>query len=77
MFFYRLKMYLRLTPLKLRLYALVTLEIPLLIKTIKITLFKTKLWEYQTATIRKLLIDNSKAEEDKTPPKLQSFGVRD
>lgn len=69
-------MYLRLTPLKLRLYALVTLEIDLLLKTIKLTLYKVKLWEFQTATIRKLLIDNSKDEEDKTPPKLQSFGVR-
>lgn len=68
-------MFLRLTPIKLRLYALVTLEIDLLFGSIKLTLFKTKLWQYQTATIRKLLIDNSKAEEDTSPPELQSFGV--
>lgn len=74
----RLKMFLRLTPIKLRLYALITLEInlPFLPLPLKYTLLKAKLWEYQTATIRKLLIDNTKAEEDKSPPKLESFGVR-
>lgn len=71
-------MFLRLTPIKLRLYALITLEInlPFLPLPLKYTLLKAKLWEYQTATIRKLLIDNTKAEEDKSPPKLESFGVR-
>lgn len=71
-------MFLRLTPIKLRLYALITLEIklPFLPLPLKYILLKAKLWEYQTATIRKLLIDNTKAEEDKSPPKLESFGVR-
>ena len=71
----RLKMFLRLTPIKLRLYALVTLEIDVFIGTIKLTLYKAKLWQYSTPTIRMPLIDNSKPEEDKTPPQLQSFGV--
>ena len=71
----RLKMFLRLTPIKLRLYALVTLEIDVFIGTIKLTLFKVKLWQYQTATIRKPIIDNSKPEEDLTPPQLQTAGV--
>nr|XP_022295052.1 uncharacterized protein LOC111105175 [Crassostrea virginica] len=70
----RLKMFLRLTPIKLRLYALVTLEIDVFIGTIKLTLFKVKLWQYQTATIRKPIIDNSKPEEDLTPPQLQTAG---
>lgn len=71
-------MFLRLTPIKLRLYAVITLEVKLgFISTpLILTLYKAKLWEYQTATIRKLLIDNTKAEEDESPPKLQSFGVR-
>lgn len=71
-------MFLRLTPIKLRLYAVVTLEVKLgFIPTpLILTLYKAKLWEYQTATIRKLLIDNTKAEEDESPPKLQSYGVR-
>lgn len=69
-------MFLRLTPIKLRLYAVITLEVKLkFIPPLKLTLYKAKLWEYQTATIRKLLIDNTKAEEDESPPKLQSFGV--
>lgn len=68
-------MFLRLTPIKLKLYAEVTLEVNLLVATMKITLLKKALWEFQTATINKLLIDNTKAEEDKTPPTLQSFGV--
>lgn len=71
-------MFLRLTPIKLRLYAVITLEVKLgFISTpLILTLYKAKLWEYQTATILKLLIDNTKAEEDESPPKLQSFGVR-
>lgn len=70
-------MFLRLTPIKLRLYAVITLEVKLaFIPTpLILTLFKAKLWEFQTATIRKLLIDNTKAEEDESPPNLQSFGV--
>lgn len=70
-------MFLRLTPIKLKLYAEVTLEVNLFLVTLKKTLFKQGLWEFQTATINKLLIDITKAEEDKTPPTLQSFGVRD
>lgn len=71
-------MFLRLTPIKLRLYAVITLEVKLgFISTpLILTLYKAKLWEYQTATILKLLIDNTKAEEDESPPKLQSFGVQ-
>lgn len=73
-------MFLRLTPIKLRLYAVITLTVKLqFIETplkLTLTLYKAKLWEYQTATIQKLLIDNTKAEEDESPPKLQGFGVR-
>lgn len=44
-------MFLRLTPIKLRLYAVVTLEVKLgFIPTpLTLTLYKAKLWEYQTA----------------------------
>lgn len=72
---YRLKMFLRLTPIRLRLYALVTLEVDVFIGTIKLTLYKTKLWQFSTPTIMMPLIDNFKPEEDKTPPQLESFGV--
>ena len=66
-------MYLRLTPIKLTLYALVTLEINLVVQTIKKTLFKAKLWSYTAPTIEKKLIDNRKDEEDKSPPKMSNF----
>ncbi|XP_062582876.1 uncharacterized protein LOC134244633, partial [Saccostrea cucullata] len=69
-----LTMYLRLTPLKLRLYALVTLEVDLWVYTLRMTLFKAKLWQYETPSIRLKLIDNKKDEKDNTPPKLLSFG---
>lgn len=68
-------MYLRLTPIKLTLYALVTLEVDLGFTSFKKVLFKTKLWRYKAATIKKLLIDNTKEEVDKSPPLVKSFGV--
>lgn len=69
-------MYLRLTPIKLTLYALVTLEVDLGFTSFKKVLFKTKLWRYKAPTIMKLLIDNTKKEEDESPPEVKSFGVR-
>lgn len=72
----RLTMYLRLTPIKLTLYALVTLEVDLGFTSFKKVLFKTKLWRYKAPTIMKLLIDNTKKEEDESPPEVKSFGVR-
>lgn len=68
-------MFLRLQPIKLRLYALVTLEVNVLFTTFKKVLYKATLWHYDGPTIQTKLIDNPKTEEDKTPPKLQSFGV--
>ncbi|KAK3101942.1 hypothetical protein FSP39_007535 [Pinctada imbricata] len=67
----QLTMYLELTPIKLNLFALVTLEIELL--GITKTLFEVSLFEYTTPTIRKKLIDNSKKEEDKSPPVIEPF----
>lgn len=63
-------MYLRLTPIKLTLYGLVTLEIPFF--DITKVLFQKKIWHYETPTIRKKLIDCHKQEEDKTPPQINS-----
>ncbi|KAK3101936.1 hypothetical protein FSP39_007496 [Pinctada imbricata] len=67
----QLVMFLELTPIKLNLFALVTLEIKLL--GIVKTLFKVSLWQYSAPTIRKKLIDNRKAEEDKSPPVVEPF----
>ena len=61
-------MFLRLTPLKLVLYGLVTLEVKLGFVSFKKTLFKKKIWAYSTPTITKLLIDTGKKDEDKSPP---------
>lgn len=66
-------MYLRLTPIKLNLYALVTLEVDLGFTTIVKTLFKTKLFSYATPTIMKKLIDNTKEDPDTSPPQIKSF----
>ena len=66
-------MYLQLTPIKLNLYALVTLEVDLGFTSFKKTLFKTSLWKYAAPTIEKKLIDNRKAEEDDSPPTITSF----
>lgn len=64
-------MYLRLTPIKLALYAQVTLEVKLLFVRIKKVLFEKKLWHYETPTIKKKLIDSHKPEQDKTPPTIK------
>ncbi|XP_076085326.1 uncharacterized protein LOC143056125 [Mytilus galloprovincialis] len=68
-----LVMYLKLTPIELNLYALVTLEVRLGSISFKKILFKAKLWSYKTPTITKKLIDNRKDEEDKTPPDISPF----
>lgn len=59
---------LELTPIKLRLIGLVTLEVNLLFAKIKKTLYSKNLWEYSTPTIRKNMIDVSTKEKDETPP---------
>ncbi|XP_052081925.1 uncharacterized protein LOC127719726 isoform X2 [Mytilus californianus] len=68
-----LVMYLKLTPIELNLYALVTLEVNLGFVKVKKTLFKATLWSYKAPTITKKLIDNRKEEEDKTPPEISPF----
>lgn len=72
-FYCRLVMYLKLTPIKLTLYALVTLEVNILGAKIKKTLFKAKLWQYAAPTITKKLLDNRKGERDNTPPVIGPF----
>lgn len=69
-FYFSLQMYLRLTPIKLALYAQVTLEVDLFFVTIKKVLFQKKIWHYEAPTIKKKLIDSHKPEEDNTPPKI-------
>jgi hypothetical protein len=59
---------LELTPVRLRLIGLVTLEVNLLFAKIKKTLFSKNIWEYSTATIRKNMIDVSTKEPDESPP---------
>ena len=72
-FLYSLVMYLKLTPIELKLFALVTLEVNLGLTKFKKTLFKAELWSYKAPTITKKLIDNRKDEEDKTPPDISPF----
>ncbi|KAK7494165.1 hypothetical protein BaRGS_00014638, partial [Batillaria attramentaria] len=66
-----------LKPLELKLAALVTLEIDLVFETIKKTLFKTNLWQYETPNIRKPVLSIGKAEEDESPPDFASFEDED
>lgn len=61
---------LRLTPIRLALYAQVTLEVNLIFKKFKKVLYQRKLWYYETSSIRKKIIDSHNQEEDKTPPKI-------
>ncbi|XP_053400990.1 uncharacterized protein LOC123541000 [Mercenaria mercenaria] len=63
-----LKMDLELTPVKLKLIALVTLEVKLLFVKIKKILYSKDLWHYKTPTIRKTIIDVSTKEKDESPP---------
>ncbi|XP_076076023.1 uncharacterized protein LOC143046845 [Mytilus galloprovincialis] len=66
-----LSMYLQLIPLEMRLSARVTLEIRIFwgIK-FTITLFKRTIWRYRAPSINKKIIDNTKKEEDLSPPEL-------
>jgi hypothetical protein len=57
-----------LTPVKLRLIGLVTLEVKLLFIKIKKTLFSKNIWEYSTPIIKKTMIDVSTKEQDESPP---------
>ena len=65
-------MYLNLIPIQLRLTALVTLEIPIIIK-IKIVLYKKDLWRYTAPTISTKMFDNIREEADKSPPEISHF----
>ncbi|KAK3609657.1 hypothetical protein CHS0354_035942 [Potamilus streckersoni] len=65
-----LKMDLELTPITLVLKGLVTLEVNLLLTTIKKTLFEMDIWRYSTPTIKKNIIDSFDKEEDSSPPQI-------
>ncbi|XP_062596534.1 uncharacterized protein LOC134257978, partial [Saccostrea cucullata] len=69
-----LQMFLQLRPLRLTLEGLVTLKIHLIFHTFKKTLFKHRIWHYETPVIQKKIIDTHKKEKDKTPPQIKSFG---
>lgn len=69
-------MFLRLTPIRLALYAQVTLEVKILFVRVKKVLFQKNIWHYETPTIRKKVIDSHKQEEDKTPPKIILVNIR-
>ncbi|CAG2251012.1 unnamed protein product [Mytilus edulis] len=68
-----LVMFLELTPIELNLYALVTLEVDIVVAKFTKTLFKATLWSYKAPIISMKLIDNKKDEEDKTPPDISPF----
>lgn len=63
-------MYLQLIPLEMRLSARVTLEIRIFFFKFTITLFKRTIWRYRAPSINKKIIDNTKKEEDLSPPEL-------
>ncbi|KAL5015119.1 hypothetical protein ScPMuIL_009389 [Solemya velum] len=64
---------LKLTPVKIALYALVTLEVDLKFTSFTKTLFKAKLFSYATATITKRMVDTTKNEKDDSPPEFSDF----
>ena len=66
-------MYLNLIPIQLRLTALVTLEIPIIIIKIKIVVYKKDLWRYTAPTISTKMFDNIREEEDESPPEISNF----
>ncbi|XP_064646203.1 uncharacterized protein LOC135499389 [Lineus longissimus] len=63
-----LKMDLEIIPLKLKLIALVTLEVDLAFVTIKKVLFSMNLWEYTAPSIRTNIFTVNTKDEDKSPP---------
>ncbi|XP_052806221.1 uncharacterized protein LOC128235438 [Mya arenaria] len=63
-----IKMDLKIKPLKLELFGLVTLEVNLLFVRFKKTLFKKRIWHYEMAQISTRVIDASTKEEDVSPP---------
>jgi hypothetical protein len=65
---------LEMIPLKLKLMALVTLEINLAFVTVKKTLFKKNIWEYSTPSIRTNIFTVNTKDEDKSPPE---FAAKD
>ena len=67
-----MKMDLELIPIRLRLSALVTLEINLFFGKIKKVLFKFNIWSYEAAKISKNIIDVSTKEKDESPPQFSS-----
>ncbi|XP_060596420.1 uncharacterized protein LOC132750448 [Ruditapes philippinarum] len=82
-----LQMDLELTPVSLKLSAIVTLDIDLAFFKFKKVLFNADLWRYSTPTIKTNMIDVSTKEEDESPPQfsavienkhsnLKSFGTR-
>jgi hypothetical protein len=68
-----MSMYLELTPIKLRLSAVVTLKVDLLFKSFRKVLYKHDIWTYKTPTIRKKMVDTIKDEKDNSPPQIDSF----
>ncbi|XP_063408925.1 uncharacterized protein LOC134692405 [Mytilus trossulus] len=66
-------MNLELTPLKIKVLALVTLELQFLGFSKTIVLYKTTLWSYSTPTIRAKIIDKRKDEKDQTAPAIEEF----
>ncbi|KAL5014713.1 hypothetical protein ScPMuIL_008983 [Solemya velum] len=68
-----LTMDLKLTPVKIALYALVTLEVNLLFTSFKRTLYKATLFSYATPTITKRMVDTTKKVKDVTPPEFSDF----
>ena len=60
---------LELIPLKLKLFAQVTVEIKIpLVGKIKEIVFEKELWKYETPLIKKRIIEVSTKEEDESPP---------
>jgi hypothetical protein len=63
---------LELTPVSLKLSAIVTLDIDLAFFKFKKVLFNADLWRYSTPTIKTNMIDVSTKEEDESPPQFSA-----
>lgn len=74
---FRISMYLRLIPIKLRLSVLIQVEftVTIIFKTLtyKKVLLKRDLWAYEAPTISAKIVDTRKKENDYTPPEIKEF----
>lgn len=71
------KMDLVLKPLRLQLKAFAELIIPLIFKTIRVTVFEGNLWEYTAPTITQNIFTKKKRDDDPSPPDVMPLTINE